>query len=89
MINMANIFGTLNGLRLAGEATATGSTDMEAFLIIWALSVVACVSVGVSVAKVLEPSTDAESAPWIYGGIAAIATILATMATLMLWMLKH
>lgn len=86
---MANIFGTLNGLRLAGEATATGSTDMEAFLIIWALSVVACVSVGVSVAKALEPMTDAKSMPWVYGGITAAATILATMATLMVWVLRH
>lgn len=86
---MANYFGAANGLRIASEATATGSTDIETFLIVWALTVVACVCVGVGMAKTLEPMTDAESMPWVYGGITAAATILATMATLMVWVLRH
>ena len=86
---MANLFGAVNGLRLASEATATGSTDLETFLIIWALSVVACVSVGVAVARMLQPVTDAESMPWVYAGMTAVATILATMGTLMIWLLRH
>lgn len=86
---MANIIGAVNGLRIAGEATASGATDLEGFLILWGLSVVVCLSLGVSIAKMLQPTPDRDAAPWIYGGISAIATILATMGSLMFWFLKH
>ncbi len=59
--DMANYFGAAKRFtRIASEAAATGSTDIETFLIVWALTVVACVCVGVGVAKALEPMTDAE-----------------------------
>ncbi len=86
---MANVIGAINGLRLANEATAAGPGNVEGFIILWAFSLVVCLSIGMTIAHMLQPSTDSDEAPWIYGGIAVLATILATMGTLMIWMLKH